>query len=386
MRMITNIGVGWRAVLAAAAVVAAAVLTPALVAAAPAEPAAAEEDSGGFDVGSTFQASGEDKVQWHGYYEFHYFDQEGKNRSMDAHKITVWMGAKLNDMVFLSTEIEYEHFPRLPEGEQTQGETGVVKMDSSQLSITPWQGFRGYLGVWYVPFGLEYLSYPGFKNKLISRPKIMKSGGIIPGTWSAVGMGFNSKMGNAGQIDVYWMNGDANNGGIERDNKGGNNGKSVGARIMFDGMPGLNFGASYVSGPWGVNDLYDSTRIAAHIRADFDILLNSSMAPVFLAEWVDGEDQADSSVVVNGVVQDKTVSGYYAQLSSRLTPLIEIAARYDEYDNDELKLNNVKKEKSVGIVFHVLERFQIKMEYKVNEEEGPAVDNDLVDVEFVAWW
>ncbi len=377
MRMIINITAGWRMARAVAvAVLAVALLTPTSA-------IADNEGGGGFDVGSTFAASGTDKVQWHGYYEFEYIDAQDKNTTMDAHKITVWMGVPINDIVFLSSEIEYEHFPRAGSNPSAGG-NGEIKIDSSQLSIMPVETFRGYVGVYYVPFGIEYLSYPGFKNKLVTRPRVMKSGGIIPGTWSATGVGFNNAFSDIGQLDVFYINGDANNGGVSRDSKsGGNEGKSLGARVMFDGLlEGLNIGGSFISGKYDAANLYDSTRIGAHIRADFDKIFDNTIAPVFIAEYVIGEDQQDSFVAN----QDRDVSGYYAQLSSRVTSLVELVARYGQYDNDKEKTDNSKTETSLGVVLHMIENFQIKAEYQMNDEEGAANDNDQTMVEFVAWW
>lgn len=382
MRMVINIIARWRMARAiVTAVVATALLKPTYA-------MAANEGGGGFDVGSTFAASGSDKVQWHGYYEFEYVDAQDKNTTMEAHKITVWMGVPLNEIVFLSAEIEYERFPRMGKN-PSAGENGEIKIDSSQLSIMPVENFRGYVGVYYVPFGIEYLSYPGFKNKLVTRPKVMKSGGIIPGTWSDVGIGFSNTFSNVGQLDVFYINGDANNGGVSRDRdsaKGGNEGKSLGARIMFDGLiDGLNIGGSYISGKYDAANLYGSTRVGAHIRADFDRIFDTAMAPVFIAEYVTGNDeQASSDLAGNSI--DKKVDGYYAQLSSRVSPLVEFVGRYGVYDNDKRQIDNGKTETSLGVVLHALENFQIKGEYQMNGEDGTAKDNDQTIIEFVAWW
>ena len=343
------------------------------------------QSDGGFDIGAIgAPAASANKIQWHGYYEFHYYDQEGSKSSYDAHKIVVWMGVPINDKVFLSSELEYEHFPRLEDGPAKTGGSGEVKVDSAQLSITPFEGFRGYVGIWYVPFGIEYLSYPGYKNKLVSRPKVMKSGGIIPGTWSDVGVGFSNAFEGIGHLDVYHINGDAKNGGISRDNKsGGNWSKSLGARLMLDGFAdGFNVGASYVSGKWDADDQFNSVRTGIHLRADTDKLFGNERYPVLLGEFVTGKDEQASSV--SG--KDKKVTGYYAQISSRVTPLTELVARYGAYDNDEEAADNEKTETSFGVVLHLWDNFQIKGEYQINGEEGTETDNNKFDFEIVAWW
>ena len=326
---------------------------------------AAESD---FDVGAIGSPSVSAKdIQWHGYYEFHYFDQEGSKASYDAHKIVIWMGVPINDKVFLSSELEYEHFPRLGEAkfdagandiDKKTGGSGEIKVDSAQLSITPFEGLRGYVGIWYVPFGIEYLSYPGYKNKLVSRPKVMKSNSIIPGTWADVGIGFSNTFEGIGHLDVYSINGDANNGGISRDSStGGNRSKSLGARLMLDDFAeGFNVGASYVSGKYDVTDRLNSVRTGFHLRIDSDKLFGNELYPVLLGEYVTGKDEGDSAV--SG--KDRKVTGFYAQLSSRITPLAEIVARYDSYDNDEEVTDNAKTATSLGVVLHLWDNFQIK--------------------------
>ena len=335
-----------------------------------------------FDVTLVKPPSDNGKVSWHGYYEFEYWDKENANTTFDAHKITVWMGIKLNDMAYLSSEVEYEHTPKL--GKEHAGGSGEINVDSAQLRITPTESTVVYMGVFYAPFGIEYLSYPGHKNKLVTRPKVMKSGGVIPGTWSDVGIGVNQSLGSFGHMDVFYVNGDAKNGGISRDSSsGGNESKSLGARLMLDGfVEGFNIGGSYVSGKWDEAGERDSVRYGAHIRIDSDIIFGVSYAPVLIAEYVTGKDQAAS--FIDG--RDKEVYGYYAQASVSVHPKVEIVARYGQYDNDKEKNDNLKTETSAGVVWHMLDSVQLKGEYQWNTEEGAEKDNNAAAIQFVAYW
>ncbi len=334
-----------------------------------------------FDVFAIPQDETE-KVAWHGYYEFEYWDQEGKNSTFDTHKIVVWMGVKINEMVYLSSELEYEHFPRLGDGDR-EGGTGEINIDSAQLRITPTDNLTVSMGAFYVPFGIEWESYPGWKNKLVTRPKVMKSGGIIPGTWSDVGLGVNYALGGFGHVDAYVLNGDAKNGGISRDSSsGGNDSKSLGIRLMLDDfMEGVNIGISTVSGEWDVNG-NSSVRYGAHVRIDTDKMIQSVFAPTVIMEYITGSDAAASSV--SG--KDKDVSGYYLQLSSMVMPSVEVVGRFGRYNNDEKKKDNGRSETSAGVVWHALEHFQVKGEYQWNREDGVEKDNDVAAVEVVVYW
>ncbi len=342
------------------------------------------ENGYAFDV-SEVGSGDSSPVEWHGYYEFEYWDSEGKNSTFDAHKITVWMGVKLSEIAFVSSEIEYEHFPRLEDsGESRDGGSGEIKVDSANLRLTPWDPTALIAGIFYVPFGIEYLSYPGHKNKLITRPKVMKSGGIIPGTWSDVGVGVNQQFDGFGQVDLYVINGDTFNGGISRDSKGGgNDSKTFGATIRMDQlMEGVNTGLSFASGKWDENDEFTSQRFGAHLRVDSDKIFGADMAPTLIAEYVNGKDESASSLAG----QDKNVEGYYAQLSSHVHPLFEIVARYGQYDNDKDVADNQKTETSFGVVWHATKGVQLKAEHQINDEQGPKVDNNNTIFQIVAFW
>jgi len=336
-----------------------------------------------FDVSEIKEILRKDnKITWHGYYEFEYWDSENRNNTFDAHKITTWMGVQLNKRAYFSAEIEYEHAPKLPK--ERAGGSGEINLDSAQLRLMPFDDTVAYFGVFYVPFGIEYYSYPGHKNKLVSRPKVMKSGGVIPGTWSDVGFGVNQVIPNVAQVDVFLINGDARNGGVSRDSsQGGNDSKTFGARVMFDQfIEGLNIGASYAAGKWDEENENKSARFSAHLRVDSDIITQIPYAPVLIAEYVSGADEMDSSVTD----KDKNVYGYYAQLSSSVHPKLEVVARYGEYNNDEDKTDNTKTETSVGLVWHMMEGVQAKVEYQWNEEEGVEQDNNQAAFQLVAFW
>jgi len=339
-----------------------------------------------FDLGETSLGSGMDI---HGYYEFEYWDTQGERETFDAHKITIWMGkAVVPDKVFVSGEFEWEHFPRHNDAAADEaGGDGEIKLDSAQVSITPNNTCRAYVGVFYVPFGIEYESYPGHKNKLITRPIAFKGGkSIVPGTWSDVGIGFEHKIPSVGKIDVYAVNGDAVTGGVSRDNKaGGNSAKSIGARISLDGLAeGINVGASYVSGRYSadgaVKDL-DSERIGVHLRAGLPV-----MGLTLITEYVQGTDDDASAVAT----KDAESEGLYVQLSIEPVSGLELVARYDEVDADtEVKAANRDISKSVGIGYALYDHLKLKAEYQANGNpgaDGVAGKDDVVVVGLVADW
>ncbi len=382
------------------------------------------------DMGST-----EEGMEIHGYYEFEWWDKENARGTFDAHKITIWMGKTISDEVYVSGEFEYEHFPRLEgaeidtdedddgtitsvEADNRAGGNGEIKLDAASASYTPKAlggDTRLFCGVFYVPFGIEYDSYPGHMNKLITRPDPMRK--IIRGTWSDVGIGFEQKVPSVGSLSVYTVNGDAKNGGISRDSSGGGNAyQSIGAKLSIsDAVEGLNIGGSYVTGNYDGRtaatataeaiDANNSSRFGAHLRIDGKDLYNCPAESTIIAEYVGGTDELASAV--SG--KDKTLSGYYAQLSFRpLATLdvgsnldtLEVAVRYESYDTDEEVDNNVQTNTSFGISYAIHEEFdlngklakgaKLKVEYQMREDEkdngSDKVDDDVVVVGVAVNW
>jgi hypothetical protein len=339
-----------------------------------------------FDV-SESSVSQDKKIQMHGNFEFEYWDADGSAGTFDAHKLLLWTGIQLSDKAFVSAEVEYEHAPVL---KGSGGKQGEVKLDSAQLRLMPTTTTSAYFGIFYAPFGIEYMSYPAHKNKLITRPKVMKSGSIVPGTWSDVGMGVNQVINGVGQLDVFVLNGDAKNGGISREkDAGGNDSKTIGARFMLDQMvDGLNAGISFVNGNYDEGNDNAATLTGIHLRLDSEKMTNMSAAPVFIMEYVTGNQAKNSAVSDDtGTALDKKMNGYYLQLSSKVLTNMEVAVRYGSYDNDTEITDNAKSETSVGITWHLpRESVQIKAEYQMNAESANETDNNVFVTQIVANW
>jgi hypothetical protein len=147
-------------------------------------------------------------------------------------------------------------------------------------------------------------------------------------------------------------------------------------------IDGVNVGASYASGKYDENEEFNASRVGAHLNVDFAKITGAAMAPVFLAEYVTGTDESDSSV--DGM--DRDMSGFYAQLSSAVHPAVELVARYSVYDNDTEATDNQKTNTAIGVIFHAGEHLQIKAEHQIKDEEGDEVDNNFTVFQIVADW
>ncbi|MDH5478920.1 MAG: hypothetical protein OEY50_11355 [Nitrospinota bacterium] len=337
------------------------------------------EEAPAFDMDLASAAEEEPTVSFHGYYEFEHLSAEGKNSTFDAHKLTVWMGVKLNSKAFLSSEIEYEHAPKVT---GDGGGDGQIKVDSAQLRISLTDSLTTHFGIFYVPFGIEYFSYPGHINKLVTRPKVMKGGGVIPGTWSDVGVSASLALSEWVLADIYAVNGDARNGTVSRDtDENGNESKTMGARLML-AAPGLNIGASYATGMWDPDSRLASSRTGVHLQLDTQFFTGLDMAPAIIAEWVDGVDEQASSI--EGA--DRQVGGYYIQMSFAPIPTLELVARHGGYAPDRSATAESNTETSGGVVWAAMDNVKLKMEYQRNIPAGGGEKSDLVALQLTANW
>lgn len=66
-------------------------------------------------------------------------------------------------------------------------------------------------------------------------------------------------------------------------------------------------------------------------------------------EWAD----ADGYNGYSGHISDKHASGFYTTLAYRITPKLQVLARYDEYDPDKHIKNNNRREYSLGLNYFI---------------------------------
>ena len=97
---------------------------------------------------------------------------------------------------------------------------------------------------------------------------------------------------------------------------------------------------------------------------------------------IEAEYDAYIEHVTNNGGRDIDGSGYYVQAGYLIFPKIELAARYQELDND----NNIETDKlmwtSVGLNYYMKgHNLKIQGEYIFKNEEGVEIDNDLFQVQ-----
>ncbi len=327
-----------------------------------------------FAFGDVFvQKKSVDKVSFHGYVAFQYFDVQGQNRSFDQHIFEPFFGYQVNDKVFAKLIFELEHAPEKTD----EGQYAELFVEQAEIDIMFSENTSVGFGAILVPFGLENYLHAPSDIRLITRPPIMKSGEngspVLNNTWTDVGIQLTHTIPQLGILDLYVINGSAiqTKATRGRDTKGpnANDGKSFGAEMQITGLfPGLNFGASYVTGKYDTEDKLDSWRAGLHAMADFK--------PVrVLAEYLMGTDEGAGTGNA-----DVDLAGYYLAASFTPTlPLIEdrldINVRYSDWTADD-KANIDFSEMAYGLRYRLYEKTWAKVEYQVNNEDGSSLEKD----------
>lgn len=340
---------------------------------------AAEEDE--FTFGDLFVTrSSTEKVRFHGYAAFQYFDAEGAspggNRTFDQHVFEPFFGYQVADHVFAKIILEFEHVPEEVDDDQF----AEFFIEQAEIDITPWPGTTFAFGAILVPFGLENYLHSPSDNRLVSRPPMVKSGPngnpILNNTWTDVGIQFTHEIPMVGMIDLYTINGSAvqDKGSRGRDTKGAsaNSGKSYGTEVQVTKLlPGVNVGASYVTGPHDPGSDLDSSRWGVHALADLGIIY-------LQAEYILGTDEG-----LGASGGDRDVSGYYALVSfvppvASLENRLDLNVRYTDWTADKDAEKDFT-ETAVGIRYRPYQNTWAKVEYQMNKEEGSntEVDNNV---------
>lgn len=142
-------------------------------------------------------ASGASKLHLGGYGEVHYnhLDADGTDeRTLDVHRVVLFVGYDFSDRVRLVTEIEVEH---AVSGSDARGE---VEIEQAYIEMDLKDNMHLRTGMILTPVGIinETHEPPTFYG--VERPVIEST--IIPTTWYVTGASFNHQFSNGLSYDV----------------------------------------------------------------------------------------------------------------------------------------------------------------------------------------
>lgn len=337
-------------------------------------PAIATEEEDDFTFGDVFLLKESDqKVEFHGYSAFQYYDAEGgKPGSFDQHIFELFFGYQVNDRVFAKLILELEHIPE----RQDDGQFAEIFPEQAEIDITLRDGTTLAFGGILVPFGLENYLHAPSDNRLITRPPINKGGkAIVSNTWTDMGIQLTQEVQGVGVFDFYVINGSAKQTKGERGREdkvaNGNPGKSLGAEIQVTKLyPGLNLGASFIQGPHDTTNQLDSRRVGVHALMNWDRVRVQT-------EYMMGTDEG-----IGSAAADRDSSGYYVVISFTppadiLQNRVDVNARWTDWTFDD-DAGDDHSEIAFGLRCRVFDLTWAKVEFQSNKEGGSntEVDND----------
>jgi len=328
------------------------------------------------------------KIALHGYTAFQYFDREGENSSFDQHIFEPFFGYQVNDRVLAKLIIEIEHAPE-SQGGNTFAELFI---EQAEVDLVLREDTTIGFGAIIVPFGLENYLHAPPDNRLVTRPPILHGEhSIIQSTWTDVGIQFTHTMRPLGMLDLYVINGSAEQGKDQRgrDTKGpnANSNKSLGAEIQFTQLySGANVGFSGVFGAHDKKGDLDSWRLGVHAMLDTGLtyfrgeyLLGTDeglgQGAVFKTEQ-DPQGQTVPTKELLSPGEDRDLEGFYVIVSQTiLMPVIEdrldFNVRYSSWTTDDAQRFNFS-ELAFGARYLLFPNTHLKAEYQTNKETGHA--------------
>jgi phosphate-selective porin OprO and OprP len=164
-----------------------------------------------------------------------------------------------------------------------------------------------------------------------------------------------------------------------------NEDKDVIGRLVFHPVKGLEIGGStyYGFAPDSAtfysnnSSIKDKDKLAAKyfgVRERYGIELSYEYKFVNLkAEYISGKDGSISK------------AGYYVQLAAFVLPgKLQLVGRYDSYDKDKDKEDNISTNYTGGINLIFNPNILLQIAYTIRAEEGEAVDNNFGSVQLQA--
>lgn len=151
-----------------------------------------------------------------------------------------------------------------------------------------------------------------------------------------------------------------------------NKAKDIAVRLVVNPVKGLSFGSSYYNG-WGKAIKPSSSYVARsqpHNRFGMDLNYTATRW-CFRAEYIKGTDGST----------DK--AGWYALAEYYIIPQkLQVVCKYDTYDPDESVANNNSINYVGGLNYNFNSWSRIQAFYTIRQEEGTAVDNNYLSVQY----
>lgn len=319
------------------------------------------------------------KIDFHGFFDVtspvHGRDDESQQPSskfLDANELTLWLGKRISKKLSFDSEIEIKKGFQKYEMEKFEFDYEIIE-----------ERFVFRIGKFKYPLGIERFVESAPLNKLIDRP--LPSIRIVPGTYSDIGVMFygslllpyNTKLkyefavtnGLAGpdteDVQQLWDN---------------NKSKSVGGRLGYECLPGLEIGSSYSWGKYDNDDKLDIDFLGVDIQFKRG---NVEVRGEYITGRVEQEEEDGGDYFRNG---------YYLQTSYKYPfdlnylRYLEGVIRFDSVDpNRDITDGNEADRVAIGINYSPTNHVVFKFEYEVENEPGEKIHGKSFVQAIIRW-
>lgn len=324
-----------------------------------------------------------------GYAEMKYNQPDGKNGTLDAHRVIAFIAYRFDDKLQFVSEIEFEH-------------ASVLEVEQAFVNYNLANAFNLRAGLMLIPFGITNLYHEPTTFNGVNRPSTNKY--IVPSTWREIGVGFaGTDYATSISYEAYLFNGiqslDANGDGMIGGKSGIRSGRqggekaimdspSLAAKVDYFGINGLRAAISGFFGRTVADDAYTDVNGAtvglSMIGTDYRYVNNriTSRGEFVYASLSDTEAYNQ----LTGKNLGSAFMGGYVELAYNLFPVerkqkLDAFVRYQEYDTHAKTAGTLAKNVSydrndftLGLSFHPTPGVVFKGDYQIL---GDQTTNDL---------
>lgn len=301
-------------------------------------------------------------IQFSGYTQIRYqqLEESGKNSGFDIRRARLDIKGSLTPYFAYRLQTEFAGSPKL--------------LDAyAEIKVADY--FNITAGQFKVPFSLENLTSSN-KLEMIDPSQVVEAlvarGKDILGNTNGRDIGIQAG-GTFLKVNglplIEYRLGIFNGSGINVADTANSN-KDLAARLIFNPVKGLSFGGSYYDGWDKVSKPDVAGKSQVRDRMGFEI---SWVLPRFSArgEYINGKDGKTKR------------AGWYLQTGYFVIPQkMQFLARYDTYDPDTSKPDNMTTNYTIGGNFNFNTWSRLQAFYTIRQEEGTSVGNNYFSLQY----
>ena len=309
-----------------------------------------------------------DNTQISGYGELHYNKTEAGNDEIDFHRFVLKFSHDFTDSIHFVSELELEH--ALSDANQ-----GEVELEEAFIAIDLTDHHQLVTGIDILPLGLINTKHKPNTFYGIERNEVETR--IIPSTWFEAGVGFNGKIAQGIDYDVFLHSGLSTTTNIRsgRQKVGQANADHPAgtARLRYKKIPGLELAASIhyesdIEAGAGVG-ANEATLFTTHI----DYKHNSGFG--FRALW--GGWRMDRDLATDG----KDADGWYVEPAYRFkvgSNELGIFARYENMDRGTATTALREERWVTGLNYWPHPNLAFKLDFKTIEDDDANTSTETL--------